>query len=592
MDELLWDAGTFLGIEHPQEEHPWGTQTVPFRPNDMLGLVQGFGAGAVELIDGVWSYTGTEDDIKRQRAFAAGAANAAALGTLAGTPFSAWDESRRQRDAADVKNAQDLLGSLGPAFIHADQADTNPNWAAGATIFNAVGVVGSPGAGAAVKSGALASKAGSVAERLSVSTVQSTRLGNLSALLGTTANGLNTAGVFLAKPGSLTLKVADILMPNTTAKVIDTMAQSRAATWAAITDAKTTATQTITGTKHATADALGTLAHGLRAAEISIPATLTPDPNGALTRTGFHTGIPDKLDTTAATIRANNPPAFVPPTTNKTGLPTLAGPAVVPEHFVRPNTIVNTVKITHGDLLFPVSRGDNFAARTGLEPHTEYIIDHRTTMKDTTGGHTAITLEKFYTDQTGTVTIVDTYAGVKGAWSIELNKPMPNVTYNVIAEVDGGLQNTFTLVMDNNAHLATAKGHITSTLIGDSNRNGWQQVKTGRLGGPGYDGGHAAPSALGFIGERSGLFPHHEWQNRKTGTPNEINESNNFHDTEMEVINRVKGKITEGKPIDLTWDMTLKRSTNSAVPSSIELQHFFGSEDPVVVRFNNLKISK
>ncbi|MFJ4029454.1 hypothetical protein ACIPWF_19020 [Paenarthrobacter sp. NPDC089989] len=47
----------------------------------------------------------------------------------------------------------------------------------------------------------------------------------------------------------------------------------------------------------------------------------------------------------------------------------------------------------------------------------------------------------------------------------------------------------------------------SSPLAGNSNRNGYQQIKTGRLGGPGYDGGHASPSALGFIGEKAGLFP-------------------------------------------------------------------------------------
>ena len=51
-------------------------------------------------------------------------------------------------------------------------------------------------------------------------------------------------------------------------------------------------------------------------------------------------------------------------------------------------------------------------------------------------------------------------------------------------------------------------------------------------------GGGVRASALGFIGERGGIFPQHEWQNRKAGTPNEIDEANNFHDTEMEVSNK------------------------------------------------------
>lgn len=102
--------------------------------------------------------------------------------------------------------------------------------------------------------------------------------------------------------------------------------------------------------------------------------------------------------------------------------------------------------------------------------------------------------------------------------------------------------------MDSKGQLASAKGHITSTLVGDMNRNGYQQLRAGRLGGDRYDwwtslftvarrrtsmviccrkadwsnvistpGGHAAPSALGFTRERAGLFPQHEWQNRLKG---------------------------------------------------------------------------
>lgn len=88
------------------------------------------------------------------------------------------------------------------------------------------------------------------------------------------------------------------------------------------------------------------------------------------------------------------------------------------------------------------------------------------------------------------------------------------------------MQNTFTLVMDSKGQLASAKGHITSTLVGDMNRNGYQQLKAGRLGGDRYDGGHAAPSALGFIGERAGLFPQHEWQNRLKGAANDADHNN------------------------------------------------------------------
>ncbi|MFW0775215.1 hypothetical protein ACLRGI_18845 [Paenarthrobacter nitroguajacolicus] len=592
LDDALWNAGTFAGVEHPQEEYPWGKATVPYRPNGTLGLLQGFGAGAIELVDGVLTISGLSgNDLKEQQAWAGMRATVGALGTLAMTPLSLWDEPRKQREAADVKKAQDLLGSAGPAFIHADEADTNANWAAGATSFNIASIVGTYGVGAAIKSGVVTSKLASVAEHFSVATVQSTRLGNLSALLGTTANALNTTSVFLAKPGSLTLKISDILMPNTTAKVQDAMTKASAATWSAITVATNTTVEAAGGVNRVMASGLERVADGFRSVESGIPAVITPDPSGVMTRSSMDTGFPDRLDNKAATIRENNPPAFVPPKAASTDVPTHpAEPSVVPDHFVLATKVENTVVVKHGDLLFPVSRRDNFAAKTGLQPNTEYIVDHRTKMKDADGGHNANTLEKFYTDENGTVTIVNTYAGVRGAWSVELNKPMPNVTYNVVAQVDGGLQNTFTIKMDSNGHLESAKGHIVSTLASDINRNGYQQRKAGWLGGPGYDGGHAAPSFFGFIGERGGVFPQHEWQNRKAGTPNEIDEANNFHDTETEVIARVKRDILAGKHIDLSWEIDLVPGEKIGLPSSLQLEYKFGAERTRRFEYSNLEL--
>ncbi|MCM0618341.1 DNA/RNA non-specific endonuclease [Paenarthrobacter sp. TYUT067] len=587
VDEALWNAGTFLGIEHPQEEQPWGKATVPYRPNGTLGLLQGFGAGAIELIDGVLTISGLSgNDLKEQQAWAGMGATVGALGTLAMTPLSLWDEERKQREAPDVQKALDLFGSMGPAFIHADEADTNANWAAGATVFNIASIAASYGAGAAVKSGALASKAGSLAERLSVATVQRTGLGNLSAMLGTTANGLNTTAVFLAKPGSLTLKISDILMPNTTAKVINTTAQARHAAWTAITVATTTTVEAAGGVKRVVAGGLERLADGVRSVESGIPAVLTPDPSGVMTRTTIDTGFPDRLDNTAAGIRQNNPPAVTPPKAPAadTSVPTAA--TTMAERFPKPDNVTNTVVYRHGDSAFPIHRKENFAARTTLKPNTEYIIEHRGVMRDSTGALKENTIEKYYTDDTGTVTRVDTYAGVKGAWSPELNKPMPNITYNVVAQVDGGLQNTFTLKMDSNGHLESAKGHIVSTLVGDANRNGWQQRKAGWLGGPGYDGGHAGPSFLGFIGERGGLFPQHEWQNRKAGTPNDLRK-NNFHDTEMEVINKVKKALGAGSPVDLTWEMRMLPGIKAGLPSKLELEYRFGQGRATFRTFNN-----
>lgn len=304
-----------------------------------------------------------------------------------------------------------------------------------------------------------------------------------------------------------------------------------------------------------------------------------------MTRAGGHSGVPDWLDNKAASVRENNPPAFVPPRAPTAGTASVTQGLIKTDPFPRPDHVANTVVLRHGNSAFPIHRKENFAARTGLQPNTEYIIEHRSVMKDNAGKLDADTVEKYYTDDTGTVTRVDTYAGLKGAWSPELNKPVANVTYNVLAQVDGGLQNTFTLVMDHNAHLASAKGHITSTLVGDMNRNGYQQLKAGRLGGAGYDGGHAAPSALGFIGERGGLFPHHEWQNRKEGTPND---EFSFRDSEMYAIDRVKADLLAGRAVDLHWSLDLLAPVKPGLPESFRLRFFFGTEKPYDRIFSNV----
>ena len=317
-----------------------------------------------------------------------------------------------------------------------------------------------------------------------------------------------------------------------------------------------------------------------------------PHPSGVMTRTSIDTGFPDQLDNTAASIRQNNPPAFTPPkaTAGDTSVPTRPSHAMA-DRFPKPDNVTNTVVYRHGDSAFPIHRKENFAARTTLKPNTEYIIEHRSEMRDSTGAlqgkHHREVLHRRHRHSHHRV---DTYAGVKGAWSPELNKPMPNVTYNVVAQVDGGLQNTFTLKMDSNGHLESAKGHIVSTLVGDINRNGYQQRKAGWLGGPGYDGGHAAPSFFGFIGERGGLFPQHEWQNRKAGTPNEINETNNFHDIEMEVIRELKARLARGEPVSLNWEMELVPSSKAGLPANLRLRYNFAGEEIERVRFNNLNV--
>lgn len=532
VDEVFYDAGTFFGARH-EEQRFWGNKTVPYRPHDVVGLLQGFGAGAIEFLDGIWSLIPAGNMTKVDRAWGGINTMAGAVGTLAASPRTWWDKDYARREGSKIGKAMELFGSVPSSFAHVEDGLTNVGWAIGGGTFNVLGVVYTRGAGAALNGGTLVSKAGLAAEHLSIATMDRARFAALSAKLSAGSVTLLKTGAFLDKPGSLALKVSDLLMPNATAKVQDSATKASVATWSAITGATSTTVEAAGGAKRFVAGGIELVAEGFRSVESGIPAVLTPDPGGVMARSSTGTGFPDRLDNTAAALRENNPPAFVPPKAAGTDVPTHpAEPAVVPDHFVLPAKVENTVVVKHGDLLFPVSRRDNFAARTGLQPNTEYIVDHRTTMKDAVGGHEATTLEKFYTDENGTVTIANTYAGVRGAWSVELNKPVPNVTYNVVVQVDGGLQNTFTIKMDSDGHPISAKGHIVSTLVGDMNRNGYQQRKAGWLGGPGYDGGHAAPSALGFIGEGAGVFPQHEWQNRKAGTPNEIDQAKQLHQQE------------------------------------------------------------
>ncbi|MFK0006970.1 hypothetical protein ACIQTZ_07950 [Paenarthrobacter sp. NPDC090520] len=145
------------------------------------------------------------------------------------------------------------------------------------------------------------------------------------------------------------------------------------------------------------------------------------------------------------------------------------------------------------------------------------------------------------------------------------------MTYNVVAEVDNGVQNTFPLVMDQNAHLAKAKAGSRQVSEVD-------QATTA-----------AKPATLSSASlARKPGCSHHEWQNRGKGTLNEVDVRNNFHDSDMNIINRFKDDLSNGKPVDLSWSMELKRSDDASVPSSVRLEHSFGAEDPVVARYDNL----
>jgi len=209
MTEALFNAGTFFGIQNEQDQNPWGQQTVPYRPNGVLGELQGFGAGAVMLVDGVWSLLPVLSNTAKNDGAMAG------IRTLATTDPRSVD-----------------WGAVWAGLIHSEDAETNAGWAAGANVFGVASLL-IPGLGVG-KAGTVASKAGLVAEKISIATMDSARLGRLSAGLGRTAQGLYSTGAFLSKPGSLALKVSDLVMPQTTVKVMDTITAMKVNAWMAL----------------------------------------------------------------------------------------------------------------------------------------------------------------------------------------------------------------------------------------------------------------------------------------------------------------------------------------------------------------------
>jgi hypothetical protein len=557
MTEALFNAGTFLGIQNEQDQNPWGQQTVPYRPNGVLGELQGFGAGAVMLVDGVWSLLPVLSNKAKNDSAMAG------IRTLATTDPGSVD-----------------WGAVWAGLTHAEDAETNAGWAAGANVFGVASLF-IPGLGVAGKAGTVASKAGLVAEKISIATVDSARLGRLSAGFGSAAQGLYSTGAFLSKPGSLALKVSDLVMPQTTVKVMDTLTAMRVNAWMAL-------DKLPAAVDHSAARASDGLATVLRATDQALdqafpkvaPAGVSGLGQGSLGRMADSLSAAVPRDHIAAGGRA--PAGHVPgtATTTQVGTPV--------EHFPKPETIKETIVLRRGHGNFPVSPKDNFAARTGLKPDTEYVVEHRSRMNQVTG-KTVDSVEKFYTDATGRVVRVDTYAGIRGAWSPELNKPVPNVTYNVVAKVDGGLENTFTYTTDAAGHASSVSGRITSTFAGDMNRNAWQQLLAGRrIGGADYEGGHSSPSFLGAPGERIGLFAQHQFQNRGKGASNVGEGGAKFFQVEERIMDQVRQRLEANQSVDLGWSMSTPSGRVPGLPDRIRLEHWFDNQDSIITEFGNL----
>ncbi|BCW62007.1 hypothetical protein HAV21_10405 [Paenarthrobacter sp. MSM-2-10-13] len=232
-------------------------------------------------------------------------------------------------------------------------------------------------------------------------------------------------------------------------------------------------------------------------------------------------------------------------------------------------------------------------AKTGLEPNTLYIVDNRTKMPDSSGGLTDDSLERFYTDATGRVERVDTYAGVKGAWSVELNKRMPNVTYNVVAKTDGGLENHFTIITDDFAKPKSVEAHITGLLKGDINRSAWQQILAGiRVGGRGYEGGHIIASLFAGPGEGANLMAQLMFQNRGHGTPNVPANTLAFYQLERELMTKALHRVDTGQPLDLRVKVEAVPGPKPGLPDRVDVTFRFDAETSTTRRFPNLPMEQ
>ncbi|MFF2843390.1 DNA/RNA non-specific endonuclease [Paenarthrobacter sp. NPDC057981] len=567
----------FFGTDEKLPDLPWGPPNVSLRLGGLGSAGQGFVSSLIGAGQGLHTLLGTTDRIKQALAWH----SLFALGGAVLTTKNVITSGGKDMTAHDAQALQTTAG-LAKETIHYDEWGTDPWHAAGATTFDVASLLAG-GTGAGLVAGSAAAKLGLAAERLSIATMDSARLSRISSALGNAANGLHRTSMFLDKPGSLALKVADLVMPETTAKILDRLTQTRAAGWAGLSLAKAGTIELAQDLKRATADSLTNIGQGLRNAEAHLPTALHPEP----------AGVPNRLDNVTAGIRENTAHPTTGSGARMDSTTSTALPAVTPDPFPPHPKIANTVLLRHGHDLFPVSRADNFAAKTGLQPHTEYIVEHRTKMRDDAGGLTADTLERFYTDATGRVERVDTFAGVKGAWSAELNKRMPNVTYNVVATADAGLKNHFTIITDDFAKPKSVEAHITGLLKGDINRNTWQQILAGlRVGGPGYDGGHLIASLFAGPGEGANLLAQLMFQNRGHGVPNVPANTQAFFQLERELMTKALHRIDTGQPLDLHLKVEAVPGPKPGLPSGLKVSHSFDRDLPQDDFFPNLELPK
>ena len=98
------------------------------------------------------------------------------------------------------------------------------------------------------------------------------------------------------------------------------------------------------------------------------------------------------------------------------------------------------------------------------------------------------------------VKVIRETPGQRGAWNASLNGPLePNAAYV--------LANGHSYVTDAAGRVTRADATLDLAKLGSGDRNVYQQVVSGRIGGEGYDGGHLIGTLFGGAGERINLVP-------------------------------------------------------------------------------------
>ncbi|AFR30456.1 DNA/RNA non-specific endonuclease [Arthrobacter sp. Rue61a] len=172
-------------------------------------------------------------------------------------------------------------------------------------------------------------------------------------------------------------------------------------------------------------------------------------------------------------------------------------------------------------------------------------------------------------------------------------KRMPNVTYNVVAKTDGGLENHFTIITDDFAKPKSVEAHITGLLKGDINRSAWQQILAGRrVGGFGYDGGHLIASLFAGPGEGANLLAQLMFQNRGHGTPNVSANTLAFFQLERDLMTKALHRVDTGQPLDLHLKVEAVPRPKPGLPEELKVTHWFDSGEKSSEYFSNLALSE